>query len=110
MNRSTPKTAAPWLHRVLRAWELPILLSVLAMAAVFSIAIDGFLVVKSFGNISRQITTIGIVSIGMTLVILVVGREGIGRSLRALVSRRRGPRRGAPGGSGGGRRLHLQVH
>jgi ribose/xylose/arabinose/galactoside ABC-type transport system permease subunit len=83
VNRSTSKTAAPWLHRALRVRELPILLYVLAMAVVFSIAIDGFLAVKNFGNISRQITTIGIVSIGMTLVILT---GGIDLSVGAILS------------------------
>ena len=45
--------------------------------------IDGFFTVKSFEIISRQITTIGIVSVGMTMVILT---GGIDLSVGAILS------------------------
>jgi len=54
-----------------------------AMIVVFSISIDGFFSLKSFENITRQITTIGIVSIGMTLIILT---GGIDLSVGAILS------------------------
>jgi ribose/xylose/arabinose/galactoside ABC-type transport system permease subunit len=63
--------------------ELPILIYVVAMIVVFSIFIDGFFSLKSFENITRQITTIGIVSIGMTLIILT---GGIDLSVGAILS------------------------
>ncbi len=69
--------------RILRVREAPILLYVIAMIAVFSVAIDGFLAVRNFENISRQITTIGIVSVGMTLIILT---GGIDLSVGAILS------------------------
>ena len=43
------------------------------LVAVFSFSVNGFFAVKNFENITRQITTVGIVSIGMTLVILTGG-------------------------------------
>ncbi len=60
-------------RRVLRVRELPIILYVAVMIVVFSITVSGFFAVKNFENITRQITTVGIVSIGMTLVILTGG-------------------------------------
>jgi ribose/xylose/arabinose/galactoside ABC-type transport system permease subunit len=53
--------------------EAPILIYIIVMIAVFSVTINGFFSMKNFEIISRQITTIGIVSIGMTLVILSGG-------------------------------------
>ncbi len=53
--------------------EIPILIYIIAMIVVFSFSINNFFSLKNFENISRQITTIGIVSIGMTLVILTSG-------------------------------------
>ena len=50
---------------------------------VFSFITKGFLSIKNFENISRQISTIGIVSIGMTLVILT---GGIDLSVGAILS------------------------
>ena len=55
--------------------EVPILLYIVAMVVVFSATIDGFLAFKNFENISRQISTIGIVSVGMTLIILTGGMD-----------------------------------
>jgi ribose transport system permease protein len=61
------------LRNVFKAREVPILIYVIIMIAVFSLTIDGFFSMKNFEIISRQITTIGIVSVGMTLVILSGG-------------------------------------
>ena len=63
--------------------ELPILLYIIAIIIIFSTMVDGFFTLKSFENISRQITTIGIVSVGMTLVILT---GGIDLSVGAILS------------------------
>jgi ribose/xylose/arabinose/galactoside ABC-type transport system permease subunit len=71
------------LRGALKIRELPILIYVVAMIVVFSIFIDGFFSLKSFENITRQITTIGIVSIGMTLIILT---GGIDLSVGAILS------------------------
>jgi ribose/xylose/arabinose/galactoside ABC-type transport system permease subunit len=62
---------------------VPILIYIIIMMVVFSISINGFLAFKNFENISRQITTIGIVSVGMTLVILT---GGIDLSVGAMLS------------------------
>ncbi len=67
MNAASP------IRRVLRFRELPIILYVAVMIVVFSFTVSGFFAVKNFENITRQITTVGIVSIGMTLVILTGG-------------------------------------
>ncbi len=61
------------LRRVLQWRELPIILYTVVLIAVFSLTVNGFFAVKNFENITRQITTVGIVSIGMTLVILTGG-------------------------------------
>jgi ribose/xylose/arabinose/galactoside ABC-type transport system permease subunit len=53
------------------------------MIAVFSIAVGGFFSFKNFENISRQIATVGIVSVGMTLIILT---GGIDLSVGAILS------------------------
>ena len=71
------------LREAFKIRELPILIYVVAMIVVFSISIDGFFSLKSFENITRQITTIGIVSIGMTLIILT---GGIDLSVGAILS------------------------
>jgi ribose/xylose/arabinose/galactoside ABC-type transport system permease subunit len=68
---------------VLQIRELPIFVYDLAMIVVFSIVISGFFSLKSFENITRQITTVGIVSIGMTLIILT---GGIDLSVGAILS------------------------
>jgi ribose/xylose/arabinose/galactoside ABC-type transport system permease subunit len=71
------------LRRFFQVRELPILLYIIIMMAVFSVSINGFLAIKNFENISRQITTIGIVSVGMTLIILT---GGIDLSVGAMLS------------------------
>lgn len=63
--------------------ELPILLYVFLMIVVFSLIINGFFSLQNFEIISRQISTIGIVSIGMTLIVL---SGGIDLSVGAMLS------------------------
>jgi len=53
--------------------ELPILIYILLMIVFFSFTIPGFWAVRNFENISRQIAVVGIISTGMTLVILTGG-------------------------------------
>jgi len=71
----------PWIW--LRFQELPLLLFVLLLTVFFSFSIDRFFTIQNFEVISRQVTTIGIVSIGMTFV-LVTG--GIDLSVGAMLS------------------------
>ncbi len=71
------------LRGIAKIRELPILIYVVVMIVVFSIAINGFFSLKSVENITRQITTVGIVSIAMTLVILT---GGIDLSVGAILS------------------------
>jgi ribose/xylose/arabinose/galactoside ABC-type transport system permease subunit len=71
------------LKRVLGLRELPILVYLVIMIAVFSFAVGGFFSLKNFENISRQIATVGIVSVGMTLIILT---GGIDLSVGAILS------------------------
>jgi len=61
------------LRKIFQWRELPITLYTVVIVAVFSLTVNGFFAVKNFENITRQITTVGIVSIGMTLVILTGG-------------------------------------
>jgi len=90
-NNTIPKAAGAasrpvfggWLRRFFQVRELPILLYIIIMMVVFSSSISGFLALKNFENISRQITAIGIVSVGMTLVILT---GGIDLSVGAMLS------------------------
>ncbi len=63
----------PSFRKIFQIREIPILLYIIIMIAVFSFFINGFFTMKNFEIISRQITTMGIVSIGMTLVILTSG-------------------------------------
>jgi ribose/xylose/arabinose/galactoside ABC-type transport system permease subunit len=70
-------------RRVFQVREVPILLYIAGMILVFSLTINGFFAVKNFEVISRQITTVGIVSIGMTLIILT---GGIDLSVGAILS------------------------
>jgi ribose/xylose/arabinose/galactoside ABC-type transport system permease subunit len=70
---ATDSTLLLRLRRVFKVREVPILIYVIIMIVVFSFTIDGFFSMKNFEIISRQITTIGIVSVGMTLVILSGG-------------------------------------
>jgi len=71
------------LSSIFQVREVPILIYIIIMTVVFSISINGFLAFKNFENISRQITTIGIVSVGMTLIILT---GGIDLSVGAMLS------------------------
>ncbi|MGQ9615538.1 MAG: ABC transporter permease [Spirochaetota bacterium] len=79
----TPVNILKSLKRILHIRELPIFLYVLSLISVFSVITSGFLSMKNFENISRQITTVGIVSIGMTLIILT---GGIDLSVGAILS------------------------
>jgi ribose/xylose/arabinose/galactoside ABC-type transport system permease subunit len=83
VKTATQPISGAWIQRFFQVRELPILLYIIIMMVVFSISINGFLAVKNFENISRQITTIGIVSVGMTLVILT---GGIDLSVGAMLS------------------------
>lgn len=71
------------LQRLIQVRELPLLAFIILLIIFFSITIKGFMTVQNFAMISRQITTVGIVSIGMTLV-LVTG--GIDLSVGAILS------------------------
>jgi ribose/xylose/arabinose/galactoside ABC-type transport system permease subunit len=70
-------------RKVLQFRELPILVYLAVMIAVFSLTIGGFFSFKNFEIISRQIATVGIVSVGMTLIILT---GGIDLSVGAILS------------------------
>lgn len=70
-------------HKLLQIREFPIFIYIAIMVIIFSFIINGFFSVKNFENISRQISTIGIISIGMTLVILT---RGIDLSVGAILS------------------------
>jgi len=63
------------MRKVLGSRELPIVLYIVVMVVIFSFTVNGFFAVKNFENIMRQITTVGIVSVGMTLVILTAGMD-----------------------------------
>ena len=76
-------TAKGKLRSLLQVREIPLLIFILVLSLFFAFTIEGFMTLKNFEVISRQITTIGIVSIGMTLV-LVTG--GIDLSVGAMLS------------------------
>ena len=69
--------------KALQFRELPILVYLAVMIAVFSVTVGGFFSFKNFEIISRQIATVGIVSVGMTLIILT---GGIDLSVGAILS------------------------
>ena len=80
------------LRDVFKVREAPIFIYVIVMIAVFSSTIDGFFSMKNFEIISRQITTIGIVSVGMTLVILSGGFDlSVGAILSFAINRALAP-------------------
>ena len=58
------------LQRLIQVRELPLLAFIVLLIIFFSITIKGFMTVQNFAMISRQISTFGIVSIGMTLVLV----------------------------------------
>lgn len=66
MSRLSLAAAASWR-------ETPILLFFLVVLAVLSFAVDGFFSLSTFDNVSRQIAVIGILSVGMTLVVITGG-------------------------------------
>lgn len=53
--------------------EAPILAFFLIVVLALSFSIDGFLSLNTFDNVSRQIAVIGILSVGMTLVVITGG-------------------------------------
>lgn len=55
------------------ARETPIVAFFLVVLFALSLAIDGFFTLNTFDNVSRQIAVIGILSIGMTLVVITGG-------------------------------------
>jgi len=77
------KAGSASFRKVLQFRELPILVYLAVMIAAFSIAVEGFFSFKNFEIISRQIATVGIVSVGMTLIILT---GGIDLSVGAILS------------------------
>lgn len=70
-------------RNLLQARELPLLIFVTILTVVLSFSISGFFSIRNFEVISRQLTTTGIVSIGMTLVIIT---GGIDLSVGAILS------------------------
>ncbi len=62
-------------RKVFQWRELPIIFYTIVLVVAFSVAVNGFFAMKNFENVTRQITTVGIVSIGMTLVILTGGMD-----------------------------------
>lgn len=53
--------------------ELPMLVFFAIVVTVLSVTIDGFFSVDTFDNVSRQIAVIGLLSVGMTLVVITGG-------------------------------------
>jgi ribose/xylose/arabinose/galactoside ABC-type transport system permease subunit len=66
-------TAKSTLRKLVQWPELPIIFYNVVLVVVFSLAVGGFFAVKNFENVTRQISTVGIVSVGMALVILTGG-------------------------------------
>ncbi len=58
------------LSRLLRARETGVFVALLAMCLFLSLATDGFLTSLNLFNIGRQISLLGIMSIGMTFVLI----------------------------------------
>jgi ribose/xylose/arabinose/galactoside ABC-type transport system permease subunit len=61
------------LHRLTTMPELPILAFFLIVVAALSLTVDGFFSMNTFDNVSRQIAVIGLLSVGMTLVVITGG-------------------------------------
>ena len=61
------------LRRVVQWPELPIIFYNAILVIAFSLAVNGFFAMKNFEIVTRQVSTVGIVSIGMALVILTGG-------------------------------------
>ena len=62
-----------FLKKVVKMRELSILIVLIAMIFFFSIASNVFFTVNNFLNITRQISLLGIMAMGMTMVIAVGG-------------------------------------
>lgn len=66
-------TTRQGLRKLIQWPELPIISYNIILVIAFSLSVNGFFAVKNFENVTRQISTVGIVSIGMALVILTGG-------------------------------------
>ena len=71
------------LARLLRMREAPIIIFFFLVVAVLSVTVDGFWSLSNLGTLSRQVAVIGLLSIGMTLVILT---RGIDLSVGAVMA------------------------
>jgi len=60
-------------HEVLRSQELWLFVTLVAMCAVFSVRVPGFLELATFRNVALQSAVEGIIAVGMTLVIISGG-------------------------------------
>jgi ribose transport system permease protein len=65
-------TSTP-LRRLSAMRELPILAFFIVVVLALSLAVDGFFSIHTFDNVSRQIAVIGLLSAGMTLVVITGG-------------------------------------
>jgi ribose/xylose/arabinose/galactoside ABC-type transport system permease subunit len=70
-------------RRLLAIRELPIIVFFFVIVAVMAFTVEGFWSLNTFDNVSRQIAVIGLLSIGMTLVILT---RGIDLSVGAVMA------------------------
>lgn len=61
------------ISRLISLREAPILVFFLVITGAACLWIDGFMAMATFDNISRQIAVIGILSVGMTLVVITGG-------------------------------------
>ena len=60
-------------HNIIKMRELGILFVLIAMIFIFSVTSSVFFTVNNFLNITRQISLLGIMAMGMTMVIAVGG-------------------------------------
>lgn len=81
----SPRAGSPAsrLRRLFAQRESPIILFFLLVVALLALTVDGFWSLTSFATISRQLAVIGLLSIGMTLVILT---RGIDLSVGAVMA------------------------
>ena len=81
MNAELKKSSI--INNLFRIKEIPILFIILIITLAFSFLVDNFFTITNFENISRQITTVGIIAVGMTLIIF---SAGIDLSVGAILS------------------------
>ena len=65
------------LHNIVKMRELGILFVLIAMIFIFSVTSSVFFTVNNFLNITRQISLLGIMAMGMTMVIAVGDRKSV---------------------------------